>query len=99
MVNACLRLSSGNREDKMEIKTRLSMPSTTSSRIRVPNPPQAVGSATHENRETYTLLPQNMENAVAIEQKGLDQSGRSNRRRRTGTSVTRNPSTGEYGNG
>lgn len=32
----------------MEMKTRLSMPSTTSSTIRVPSPAQAEGSAIHE---------------------------------------------------
>ena len=36
------------REVRMEMKTRLSMPSTTSSTIRVPSPAQAEGSAIHE---------------------------------------------------
>ena len=72
MINACLRLSSGSREDKMEIKTRLSIPSTTSSRMSVPNPPHAVGSATHEkSRNIYAPSP-NMGNAVAIERMRLD---------------------------
>ena len=50
--NACLRSDFGRVEARIEIKTRLSIPRTISSRIRVPSPAQAEGSATHAKSQS-----------------------------------------------